>query len=174
MTVLENLNLHSTYFKYIFFITLIWVVLFIAYTIIVHLINSKRTDDNKLILYNGMFLPTVGFSILGLAIGILTGLSRTPVVDITIPALLTFLAGFVTYVFITPKYNFENRLMASLAIFSMAFFLLYGSDKGADARVEYEIYENEYILWKELYVDSVKTARTIELNKLKETNYDSK
>lgn len=72
------------------------------------------------------------FSYLGLSIGLLIGLSQSPVVNVTIPALLTFYGGFITY--LLAKDNFkdeEGKLATILSAIAVSCFLIYGVELGA-------------------------------------------
>ncbi|HEX7847851.1 MAG TPA: hypothetical protein VF476_18755 [Chitinophagaceae bacterium] len=72
------------------------------------------------------------FSFLGLSIGLLVGLSQSPVVHVTIPALLTFYGGFITYLFAKDSFkDEESRLATILSAIAVSCFLLYGVELGS-------------------------------------------
>jgi len=76
-----------------------------------------------------------GFSFLGFAIGLLVGFSISPVVQVVIPAILTFYGGFLTYLFskdsIGDKKRYIGILLSAMAV---SFFLIYGVEVGSKER----------------------------------------
>ena len=77
-------------------------------------------------------LLVVAFSCLGLTIGLMIGLSQSPVVHVAIPAMLTFYSGFLTYLF--TKESFVNTKAKKAILFSViaiSVFLIYGIEIGS-------------------------------------------
>jgi hypothetical protein len=72
------------------------------------------------------------FSFLGLSIGLLVGLSQSPVVHVTIPGLLTFYGGFITFLFAKDSFkDEEGKLSTLLSAIAVSCFLIYGVELGA-------------------------------------------
>ncbi len=111
-------------------------LLFIAYWIIVNSISFIRSRKSKTPfqwkrLSPDIMMATVCFSILGMIIGLLIGLSQSPVVGVAIPALLTFYSGFLT--FFLAKDIFRNQEIKTLILVSITFnaiFMMYGLELG--------------------------------------------
>lgn len=96
-----------------------------------------------------LFSTTVGFSFLGLTVGIFVGNSREPAVNTTISASLTFLGGMVVYLF-TKKdpdtANFSLKLNNSfivsvICLITFPVTLLYGAIQGGINRRAAEEYD---------------------------------
>ena len=80
----------------------------------------------------GTVLVMLCFSFLGLSIGLLVGLSQSPVVNVTIPALFTFYGGFITYLFAKDSFkDDEGKLTTILSAISVSCFLIYGVELGS-------------------------------------------
>ncbi|WP_325538411.1 hypothetical protein [Chitinophaga sp.] len=77
-------------------------------------------------------LVMVCFAFLGLSIGLLVGLSQSPVVHVTIPALLTFYGGFITFLFAKDSFkDEEGKLSVLLSAIMVSCFLIYGVELGS-------------------------------------------
>jgi hypothetical protein len=75
------------------------------------------------------------FSFLGLSIGLLVGLSQSPVVNVTIPGLLTFYGGFITYLFAKDSFkDEEGKLATLLSAIAVSCFLIYGVELGSNEK----------------------------------------
>ncbi|HTE01632.1 MAG TPA: hypothetical protein VK668_20230 [Mucilaginibacter sp.] len=103
---------------------------------------------NKSILKNNLYyflLLAISFSFLGLTIGILIGLSESPVIGLIIPALLTFFGGFIIYAFVfAAKKSVQDGYVLLIILLCVSFFLMLGSDYGGRIRCEYDAQETEY------------------------------
>jgi len=86
----------------------------------------------------------LGFSFIGMTLGLLTGLSVNPVVHAVIPALLTFLTGITAYLFIKKDFDPANRRMAVTSLVFITLFLVYGLEVGSKIRAMSEL-ENRRI-----------------------------
>lgn len=75
------------------------------------------------------------FSFLGLSIGLLVGLSQSPVVHVTIPALFTFYGGFITFLFARDSFkDEEGKLGVLLSAVAVSCFLIYGVELGSNEK----------------------------------------
>lgn len=98
--------------------------------------SLKQKTKFKIYFFDRMIiLMTMGFSLLGFAIGLLVGLSLSPVVEVVIPALLTFYGGFLTYLFSRDSVK-DTKKYSGIIISAMAvsFFLIYGVEIGSAER----------------------------------------
>lgn len=99
---------------------------------------------------------SVSFSFLGITIGLLIGLSLSPVIGVVIPALLTFFGGFITYSFVFKNNSRKDGYVMLLILFSISLFLIIGVDYGSknriahenEAREEEEIRKKNYDIFK--------------------------
>lgn len=115
-----------------------WLIVLLFLFIVRSIITDLKTTS-PLILIN-CFLINLGFSFMGLSIGILTGWSSSPVVGVVIPALLTFYGGMVSYSFLFKKEKSSqlNSIVLSGSLISISFFLIIGTDYGTSIRVKAE------------------------------------
>jgi len=98
-----------------------------------------------------LFGLSLGFSVLGLTIGLLVGDSREPAVNTTISASLTFLGAMVVYLFAKKDsnlMNFSKQLnngffVVIIALISFPTTLLYGALLGSNNRLTVEEYQQE-------------------------------
>lgn len=113
----------------------------------------------------GTVLVMLCFSFLGLSIGLLVGLSQSPVVNVTIPALFTFYGGFITYLFAKDSFkDDEGKLTTILSAISVSCFLIYGVELGSREKnaairsaKEFELkYLQEELKIKKEYTDTGK------------------
>lgn len=80
-------------------------------------------------------LLVLAFSFLGFTIGILIGLSQSPVVGATIPALLTFYGGFLTYLFAKDEFKKTSaRNAIVISVIAVSVFVIYGIESGVAQR----------------------------------------
>ena len=100
------------------------------------LFSSKEKSKFKIQFLDPMTLLIVsGFSFLGFAIGLLVGFSISPVVQVVIPALLTFYGGFLTYLFSKDSSKNPGQYIGVLfAAMAVSFFLIYGVEIGTTER----------------------------------------
>lgn len=73
------------------------------------------------------------FALLGLVVGVITGLSRQPAVHSVLPAVLTFVGGFVAY--IVGSKDAQNREVIVTAMAAISINLLLGVLWGSEMRV---------------------------------------
>ena len=78
------------------------------------------------------YRAAMGFGGLGAFIGLLAGLSETPVVGVVLPAVLTFMGGVTAYLFATQK---ESRAMTGSLLLSFSILLIVGVYLGANLRL---------------------------------------
>lgn len=102
------------------------------------------------------------FSCLGLSIGLITGLSRIPIANVILPAILTFIGGFSAYLF-TIKRKDINEVKSSIIIIFLSISICFGAEIGADYRIENETFEKEQEHWFNKDLETHKAI--LELNK---------
>ncbi len=100
------------------------------------LLHKRKGLPFKIYFFNRLSILIVsGFSFLGFAIGLLVGMSLSPVVQVVIPELLTFYGGFLTYIIakesIAERQRYISVLLSAMAI---SFFLIYGIEIGSAER----------------------------------------
>jgi hypothetical protein len=117
------------------FLAVLWVVVWLGGRLL-----RRRISGDHLV-------AAVGFSFLGLTIGMLSGASRNPVVDATIGALLSVYGGLVAYLF--SKTNDARRRQASFALIIVALTVGYGSYIGSRYRSRGESQEADLRQWYE-------------------------
>jgi hypothetical protein len=105
----------------------------------------KQRSNFKLALPDKITILTIsGFSFLGFAIGLLVGLSLSPVVQVVIPALLTFYGGFLTYLLSKDAFVDSKKLITILlSAMAVSFFLIYGVEIGSIERSAATKVQNE-------------------------------
>ena len=110
-----------------------------------------KSQNETLISLKNNILSLIVMSFLGLTIGVLAGNSRAPVMDSVIPAVLTFLSGFLFYIFSSSKFN-QRKNQILLSALSLIIFLMIGSWSGSVNRLESEnqekAWEKELLLYK--------------------------
>ena len=105
--------------------------------ILVNLIRKMKAARTKetftfYVLSATTLLVVICFSFLGLSIGLLIGLSQSPVVQVAIPGLLTFYGGFITFLFAKDSFKDEEAKLATiLSAIAVSCFLIYGVELGA-------------------------------------------
>jgi len=78
----------------------------------------------------------ISFSMLGMALGFLSSNSREPVMSALVPALLTFIGGFTTYLL---NKNMDKSILVSKCMICLIFTLFVGICFGVTARESYLI-----------------------------------
>ncbi len=134
----------SDYYWLFLFIIVFWVFVFA----IVHILRKKLARINinlnsKILIY--LFAIANSFSLLGLTMGLLIGLSLTSVIGIVIPALLTFFGGFLTYVFVLGNKKALDGYIMVIILSSISFFMIVGVDYGSAMRIEFVEQEQDRI-----------------------------
>lgn len=150
------------YSFYFLIILLYWIIFIIILEIYKRIFKKKMNIE-------GFFLINLGFSYLSFTVGVLVGLSRTPVVDVTIPAILTFLGGFITYIFVNKKFHIENRKLISIILIMTSFFLIFGVEIGAEHRFKTEEYLREREEWAQERVIQIKHENNMNFEILKDS-----
>src|SRR5215467_1359802 len=89
------------YFLEAFFnLAIILFILLVAINVKKRIESARTKKTFKLYFFSyKLLLVSAAFASLGFTIGLLIGLSQSPVVSATIPALMGFYGGFVTYLF---------------------------------------------------------------------------
>lgn len=86
------------------------------------------------------------FSLLGGIIGLFVGASKTPVIGTVLPAILTFVAALLAYLF--GKENLRDwRPVLPFCIIAVLLTALYGSLMGTSVRKDFEDSEKRYKEW---------------------------
>lgn len=157
------------YVVYFGMILCFWVAIFLA----LRLINRLFPGSTNLAFFNNNIIVITGFSFVGFTVGVLSGLSKTPVIDVVIPSLLTFISGFFAYIFVTKEFDVENKKFASSILIIFPVFLIHGLEIGSEHRFETEEYLREYDLWKEERLIDKNQKNLIELETFKCENLKS-
>jgi hypothetical protein len=113
------------------------------------------------------FLIFLGFAILGLSVGLLSGSSLSPVIGQVIPSVLTFLGLIVVYQFASDKMPSVNKNIIAVSILLNCIFILYGNEISSIHRMKVENKKalEEHNRKKDL--ESHKTNLLLELEKNK-------
>lgn len=116
----------------------LWFSIFIGFAFCRWIYRPMRHLKVSDFLY--IILLNTGFSFMGTTIGLMTGLSMSPVIGVVIPALLTLYGGILSYAFLFGKKESEKRngVILAGALVSTSFFLMLGADYGAAQRNEFE------------------------------------
>ena len=85
------------------------------------------------------FLVLLSFSMMGIVVGYLTGVSISPVVTALVPSSISFIGGLL--IFLIGKNN-SSRAIASLSMFLFCLLLFIGMEWGSKAK-ECALAENE-------------------------------
>ena len=96
--------------------------------------NSKRKYTQTMSEIKYLVLPAMVMAIIGLTIGLLAGNSRASIMDSVIPAVLTFLSGFIFFVFSSSKMTDRKKLILVSSL-SFVVFLMVGTWSGASNRM---------------------------------------
>ena len=90
------------------------------------------------------FSIILGFCFLGMTIGLFIGLSKTPVVGLVIPALLTFIAGLISYFFLTQRdsISVQNRIFSGLSLATLCISLVIGMHYGVLRRTQDQYFQD--------------------------------
>ncbi|MCK4543078.1 MAG: hypothetical protein KAU17_12655 [Spirochaetales bacterium] len=131
------------------------------------ILNSALKKEFKTILRNLLIICSI--SLVGYIVGVITGNSRNPIVDVLLPLLFTFLGGLSTYVVTRSKT--QNRVLTAVLSAFFTVFTLIGLWAGASNRIESEntqkIWEKELLEYEtdlELYL--YKQKKVIDLHYL--------
>jgi hypothetical protein len=118
---------------------------------------NKRFLKAKLLKEMGLTNIFLVFSILGLAIGILSGLSRLAVIDIVITSVFSLIAAYSVYLFSSREAKSKNAVLVIIVTISIS--ILIGNNTGSYHRMQSEKYDKEWELI------SYQTKAEIDLNK---------
>ena len=157
-----------SYLGYYLFLLIIVVVLSVLLFLVkgVQSLSNKKwvqIDKNAFVL---LFL-SLGFGFLGLTLGIFVGFSSSPVINVIIPALLSFIGGFITFLFISPKVNsISNRIGAGMFLSVLSITVIYGTEIGINSRLKAE----DEKIWQDIFI--AKKMKILEnLDKLDSADY---
>lgn len=158
-----NIEDFKFYFEQLtpFLFSILAVILFVLiYLPFFFLGKVKKKKEIVQPLYIGLVL--LGFSFFGLSIGLLIGLSETPVLGTLGPTLLTFLGGLTVYFFLKGKKEDSslfkrNMIMSSLGLIFLPINLFLGVVYGGVERSEYELRDLRY----EMKIERFKTKLEI-------------
>jgi peptidoglycan/LPS O-acetylase OafA/YrhL len=105
----------------------LWPILVVSVLIalIITFLVGKSNDRKEI------FFVVISFSMLGMVIGYLSGVSRTPTLNNVLPAVLSLIGGLIVY--LVGK-DSSNRIIICIALFALAFTLVIGSEWGATTR----------------------------------------
>lgn len=109
-----------------------FIVLILLHLLFVYVLKKNVTIS----LFIEFFVITNGFALLGFSLGSIIGLSRSPVIAALLPAFLTFMGGFLIYIFVQ-KDNFitlKNKIIVSLIMSSLSVNLIFGVELGSIER----------------------------------------
>jgi|GEM_PF-5517202 len=95
------------------------------------------------------------FFITGYNIGLFTGLSVTPVIQYVIPAVLTFVTGFITYIFLQKDTHHTAAYRAAWIVLAFNIGLLAGGKKGMVERAVYDRDTYNQELKKQLFLKRI-------------------
>jgi hypothetical protein len=138
-----------------------------------YLLNRFLTINISTSAFN-LFVISVGFSFLGLVIGILTGLSSSAVVGAIVPAFLTFIGVIATYIFISNTGSIStNKPIAVLCVVFLSFYLMVGAIAGIKERKQNEIVMKKLDFEKEVSLKQVDLEIKKELIRYEKTQVDS-
>lgn len=127
-------SLSDFYYLYIYTAIILAIFFCLLFFLQKHSKLEKKKRIQILIYFYGLSL---GFSFLGLTTGLLIGLSKSPVVGVVIPALLTFFGGFVTYSFIFAQKKYEDGYVMIVILLCVSFSLILGVDYGTSIRLNH-------------------------------------
>jgi hypothetical protein len=94
------------------------------------LLAAAATADYRHVLAE-FFVVAMPFAVVGVMAGFLTGISRSPAVSATVPALLTLFGGLVAYLMTKGR---ASALLAGTAIVAFSISVLYGTIAGSHVR----------------------------------------
>jgi hypothetical protein len=114
-----------------------WTVLWpipITAVVVAAVLSFVRTPE---ITWRDRFWVLLSFSMLGFSTGVLTGLSRQPVVGAVLPPVLSLVGGLAIYLI---GKDGSNRVLVSLCILVLSFNLFIGTTWGVALREQGEEY----------------------------------
>lgn len=83
-----------------------------------------------------VFLIVLGFTLFGFSLGLIVGLSRSPVIAALTPAFLTFIGGFLVFIFVQKNdlLSIQNKITSAFIMVGISISLIYGIEIGARER----------------------------------------
>ena len=136
------------YLDYLYFI-LLYLAILLIFSVVLFLRNFLQKKACRIIQHKfinlliTIFMSFV-FSMFGLTIGLVSGMSRNPIMDIVITSLLTFIAGYNIYIFSNKALT--AKISALIIILSISSGTLIGALSGAKQRMLAEATEKKYEL----------------------------
>lgn len=145
---MDNYFLNSKFFYYYLGTFAFWVILFSC----IRFFSKKETTTANLL---NIFLIALGFSFLGLTIGIILGLSQSPLGQVIISTIFTLIGGVSVYLFAGKEnhvFQKENQRYVSMLLIGISLFLIIGMENASIERVRAEslIKQQELNIQKEL------------------------
>jgi hypothetical protein len=121
-------------------------VLAIVIAIIITFLSKKSQERREL------FLVILGFSMLGIVTGYLSGFSRAPALGTVLPSVLSLMGGLVVY--LVGRHS-TSRVIVSLSIVAFSLTLFIGAEWGAVMRGAAEEYsKSEIYLKKQAFIEA--------------------
>jgi hypothetical protein len=113
-------------------VTLIFITAFLLLNLWSLLKTWLQKNPFKWIFIDAKIITLVTcFAFLGYGIGLMIGLSQSPVVQVAIPAFMTFYGGFVTYLFAKDSFkDDETRYAIMFSVMAVSLFLMHGIEVG--------------------------------------------
>ncbi len=95
---------------------------------------------------------SISFGFLAMTTGLLVGTSKSPVVGVIIPSILTFYAGLMTYLFVfsNKESKIKDSIAVGISIISLSISLIVGADYGASMRTKSEFINDENTFRRDL------------------------
>lgn len=131
---MENYFSSSKFFYYYLGTFIFWTIIFIG----IRIFSKKGKKEINLL---NSFLIALGFSFLGLTIGIILGLSKSPLGEVIISTIFTLIGGVSIYLFAGKDNQFfqkENQRHVSMLLIGISLFLVVGMENATMERVRAE------------------------------------
>lgn len=134
----------SEYYTLYSSLSLFWAIFFILIYALVYFLYWRGKDKNLMQIFDEflmIFLLSVAFSFFGLTVGLMTGLSESPVIESAITAIFSLFGGFASLAFFSKEsggintYKYNIRIIA-LFFISVSFCMMLGLDYGSQQRLE--------------------------------------
>jgi hypothetical protein len=113
---------------------ILWFCYWLIYTTINYIRHKLYRQAFTPVKFGNSFIYSAAFSCLGYTLGLLVGFTTSPIAQFIIPALLTFLGGFVTILLSKEKATQTSDRTVAAALLVIPFFLVFGLEIGAAER----------------------------------------
>ena len=137
------------------------------------ILSRYKIEELNTTSYKFLYFVSIGFSFLGLTMGLFTGLSMTPVVGTIVPAFLTFIGALITYIFFKENESLINRIIAIECLIFLSVFLFIGGYNGIQQRKIVEIEQKKLDFHKEVLLKKIDLEAKKELIQFEKTLKDS-